>query len=268
MAKERLIDLIREAVSDVARNGFSLTLLKYWTVRLEQAALLFRDTSESERRLAKSLSGLFDRKTSGNALKKAHLSVSKTTLQVIAPRLRPLLTERIMASADLIRMNRNQSIDRTLERFAGWMSSVPVTGTSQNTKEVFTHIAKPLRSMSFEERRLFIDQGHKLIANVNYVIALQTDAIAGMWRHVHQAGYDGRPEHEARDGKWYVFRESWAHQDGFIGEGEGFIEDLDELPAMPVNCRCWFQFAQNLRDLPVSLLTAKGRTELESARTA
>lgn len=263
-----LADIIRQAVHDVVQNGFSWDRLKLWQGRIEMALQIYRSTTSSERRISKGLLDLFLRKTSPIALSKVHKGVDRITLSMIATRSRSLLDDRIMASADLIRLNRERSIARTLDRFSGWATSIPTTGSSQNVGETISHIAKPLRSMSFEERRLFIDQGHKLISNVNHVIALQTDAIAGMWRHVHQANYDGRPEHEALDGKWFVFKDGWAYREGFITKGDGFIEEIEEMPAMAPFCRCWMSYSRGLRTVPVSLLTAKGRKAFEEAKVS
>ncbi len=72
-------------------------------------------------------------------------------------------------------------------------------------------IAKPIRQLRYEERRVSIDQGHKLVSSINAVIAEQTQAIAMMWRsHWRQAGYDYRPDHKERDKRFYVVRGSWA----------------------------------------------------------
>lgn len=267
MAKERLIDLIRESVRDFVEKGWSLALMRFWQKRLEQSLFTYRDTSEPERRLAKSLSELFDRKTRPNALVKIHPGIDKFTLSRISPNLRGELDRRIMASADLIRLNRTQAIERTLQRFAGWSTSVPSTGSAiTDIRETAAHIAKPLRSLPFEERRLFIDQGHKMISNVQYTLALQTEAIAVRWNSQwRQINYDFREEHKERDGKVYALRGNWAIEAGFMNEGEGYLED-EELFGELINCRCFGTYYRNLRDLPTEMLTKKGREELERVR--
>jgi len=116
-----------------------------------------------------------------------------------------------------------------------------------------------MRSYSFEERRLYIDQGHRLIANVSAVIAEQTGAIGFFWRHVHQLNYDGRPEHEERDKKFYVIRDSWAMQRGLMKRGPNPYSDEIDMPAQKIFCRCWAEYADSLKDVPDENLTEKGR---------
>lgn len=269
MAKESLIDQIREAVRQFVEQGWTLSLMRYWQKKLEAALLGYRDTSESERRLAKSLSDLFARKTTPNALVKLQPGVDKVTLSRIALQLRPELDRRIMASADLIKLNRKQAIERTLQRFAGWSTSIPTGGSAvTDIRETVSHIAKPLRSMSFEERRLFIDQGHKMASNINYVLALQTEAIAVRWNsHWRQAGYDYRPDHKERDGKVYAIKGNWAIERGFMNKGAGYIEDEEMFGELPF-CRCFGTYYRNLRDLPDDMLTRKGREELERVKVS
>ena len=269
MAKERLIDLIREAVNQVVEQGWSLALMRTWQKRLQKALSEYRETSEAERRLAKSLSDVFARKTSPGSLVKMHPGVDKFTLARIAVQLRPELDRRIIASADLIKLNRQRAIERTLQRFAGWSTSIPPSGSSStDIRETVTHIAKPIRSMTFEERRLFIDQGHKMVANIQYVLALQTKAIAVRWNsHWRQAGYDYREDHKERDGKVYAIRDNWAIEAGYMTKGDGYIEDAEMFGELPF-CRCFGTYYRNLRDLPTDMLTMKGRDELERVKVS
>ena len=269
MAKERLIDLIREAVREIVEQGWSLALMRSWQKKIERALLDYRDTSFSERRLAKSLSDLFSRKTSPGSLAKVHPGVDKFTLSRISQSLRGELDRRILASADLIRLNRARAIERTLQRFAGWSTSIPSSGSAvTDIRETVSHIAKPLRSRSFEERRLYIDQGHKMISNIQYVLALQTEAIAVEWNsHWRQAGYDYRPDHKERDGKIYALKGNWAIEEGLMNKGAGYLEDMDTF-GEKINCRCFGTYLRNLRDLPADMLTKKGREALEKSRAS
>jgi hypothetical protein len=51
--------------------------------------------------------------------------------------------------------------------------------------------------VDYEARRVMIDQNHKLIANIDNVIATSNNAIAAEWHsHWRQAGYDYREDHK------------------------------------------------------------------------
>ena len=269
MAKERLIDVIRQAVHELTQNGWSAELALTWERRIRRALLGVEDTSDSERRLAKSLSDLFARKTKPDSLVRVHPGIDKVTLARIAPRLRGELDQRILASVNLIRLNRKKAIEQTLQRFAGWSTSIPSSGSSAiDVREAVSHIARPLRSRSFEERRLYIDQGHKMISNIQYVLALQTEAIAVEWNsHWRQAGYDYRPDHKERDGKIYALKGNWAIEEGLMNKGAGYLEDMDTF-GEKINCRCFGTYLRNLRDLPADMLTKKGREALEKSRAS
>ncbi|WP_249206361.1 hypothetical protein [Burkholderia multivorans] len=184
-----------------------------------------------------------------------------------ARRLRPELDKRVRASVDLIKLNRERAVEQMLQRFAGWTSSIPDGGSRAIEKpEVREDIAKSVRQLRYEERRVSIDQGHKLMSSINAVIAEQTQAIAMMWRsHWRQAGYDYRPDHKERDKRFYVVRGSWALQQGLITKGDGYLDEITQ-PAEEPFCRCYGVYVNNLRDLPPEMLTEKGRRALEETR--
>jgi len=269
MAKETLLDLIRQAVNDLMENGFTWDRMRDWQHRIEMALQTYGDTSAAERRIAKGLTDLFARKTSPAALEKVHPGVDRVTLRMIAEQHRGLLDERIMASIDLIRLNRERMVAKTLDRFSGWATSIPTGGSALKASESVSHIVKPLRSLSYEERRLHIDQGHKMIAAVNEVLGIQSGAIVMIWRsHYRQAGYDYREDHKERDGKVYAIRGNWAMEQGFMKLAGHEYTDQITAPAEEVNCRCFGIYLRNLRDLPAEMLTKKGKEELTRVKVS
>ena len=259
IAKVKLWDMLTQAVADMTKHGFdSPDRLQGWISKLRDAATQDAGTqAQAVQRLRLSLGVLYTRWVSNGAILKYHPGIERTTLKVIEPRLRAVLDRRILASADLIKLNREQAIEKTLSRFSGWATSIPSGGSKVVDRlDVKSHVAKTMRTASYETRRLEIDQGHKMLSNISAVIAEQTGAIAAKWRHVHQSGYDGRPEHEARDGVWFVLRESWATQRGYMKHGP--YSDSVPQPGEEVFCRCWWEYADSLVDVPDELLTVKG----------
>lgn len=262
-------DLVREYINEIAENGIpDATRIEKIMIELRRAAEReFTSEDAMNKALAGALETYFNRATSPARIAKTNPKVQRYTLAQIAPSLRQDLDRRIMANAQLIKLNRQQAIDKTLQRFSGWLSSVPVGGTEAiNKTEVLNDITKTEKQLKYETRRREIDQGHKLMAAIDATIADHSGAIAMEWRsHFRQAGYDYRPDHKERDKKVYAIRGSWAQEQGLINKGSGYTDEMT-APAEEVFCRCWGIYYTNLRDLPEDMLTEKGKRHLEDAR--
>jgi len=261
--------VLTDAMADFEAHGYdSQARLQYWMGRLREAALSSMvPEHQVEDRIRKALGQIFQRLKKGG-IAKYHAGVSRFTLENIAERARPELERRIRASADLIRLHRDQAIETTLRRFAGWASSIP-DGSRRGVekREAKTSIAKPLRQQSFEERRVAIDQGHKLAANINAVVAESNHAIAAEWHsHWRRKGYDYRKDHKERDGKIYVLRGNWAQQAGLMKAGPaGYLDEITQPGEEPF-CRCFVRYIYNIRNLPEDMLTQKGKAYLSGPK--
>lgn len=262
-------DLLREMIDYVAENGFDQSpRMSQMMASLRRAAeQSFITDSELQAKMRASLESYFKRSISKSRLKKNNKGVSTLNITRIMPTLRSELDRRIMANADMIKLNREQAIDKTLQRFSGWMTSIPPGGSRAiNKAEVREDISKTARQLKYEVRRREIDQGHKLMSAVDAVIAEQGGAIAMQWSsHWRQPGYDYRVDHKERDGKIYAIRGSWAHERGLINKGAGYTDEMT-APSEEIFCRCNGIYLYNLRDLPEDMLTAKGKEELERVR--
>lgn len=272
MASQSYYDVLTEAINDVAEHGFdSAERIAYWQGRLRLAAedAMVSD-AEMERMLREALQSIYTRLVDQGSLVQFHPGVSRFTLERIRPHLRRELDRRIMASADLIRLNRKQAVEKTLQRFAGWSTSIPAGGsTLVDRRRQKRDIRKSLTSLPFEQRRVLIDQGHKLTASINDVVATDAGALAAEWRsHWRQAGYDYRPDHKERDLRVYAVRGSWAMNQGLMVKGpNGYTDDITQ-PAEEPFCRCRYRYIYALRGLPEDMLTKKGQLSLQQARHA
>ena len=279
-------EVLAAAIADMAEFGFDqIERVDRWTRELRAAAERSLISPESlEQQLRDGLAGAYRKLVDEGGIFKMHPGIERFTLERIRPALRSELDRRIMASANLIKLNRAQAIEKTLQRFQGWSTSIPPGGVSGETKaEVKATVRKSLAALPFEERRVLIDQSHKLISAINGTLAADGGAIAGRWNsHYLQANYAYRPDHKERDyrqnnGQPFLIRDSWAHQAGLVKKGKlGYVDDVTE-PGVEPFCRCFYTFLYNLRDLPEEMLTAKGkdalasvqgREEVRSARTA
>jgi hypothetical protein len=263
-------ELLSIAIADIAEHGFdSSSRLEFWTKQLEEAAeRLLLPMHQMQGMMRNALVAIYARLVERGNIARYHVGIGHFTIQMIAPRLRAELDRRIIASAQLIKLNRERAIASTLARFAGWTTSIPAGGLDRAGKrEAKRAIRKALASLPFEERRVLIDQGHKLSGSLSNILATDGGAIALIWHsHWRQAGYDYREDHKERDGKVYAMRGNWALKSGLMKAGEAGYYDQITAVGEEVFCRCYAQYLYNLRDLPKAMLTAKGAEELERVR--
>lgn len=262
--------VMSEAIADMIDHGFdTMDRVDTWQAKIRKAAeASLLPEAELTDMLRDGLSDVYERLVGQGKIAERHPGVSRFTIEKMKPELRKLLDQRIMASANLIKLNRKQSIDKTLQRFAGWATSIPNGGTTQaKKKEVREGIRKSLVSLPFEERRVLIDQGHKLSAAISEVVAIGGQAIAARWRsHWRQPGYDYREDHRDRDQRIYLLRDTWATDAGLVKPGNnGYYDKITKAGEEPF-CRCFIVWIYALRDLPDDMLTVKGKKELDRVR--
>jgi hypothetical protein len=219
--------------------------------------------------LRQALGSIYKRLIDRGGIFHRHPGIDRFTLQRVRPALHAELERRIMASASLIKLNQTESVNKTLSRFQGWGTSIPTGGSDAvDRAAIMASAKKAMGSLPFEERRVIIDQGHKLNASLNDILATDGGAIAMIWHsHFRQAGYNYREDHKERDGEVYAIRGSWAQAKGLMKAGKAGYSDAITAPAEEVFCRCWGTYLYNLRDLPKDMLTAKGAEALKDART-
>lgn len=254
----------------MAAHGYdSVERIAYWTQRLrETAGQAMTPQYQMEQMLREVLADTYHQMIEKGQIGKFHQGVERFTIDKLRPELRAELDRRIMSSANLIKLNREDAIATTLRRFQGWATSIPKGGSRVVDKpDEKKDIRKAIKKVTFEERRVLIDQSAKLIASINDIIATDGGAIAAIWRHVgKRAGYDPRPEHLRRSGSVFLIRGSWAQKEGLVKPGKAGYTDQIEQPAEWVFCSCGYEYVYNLRDVPPEMLTAKGRKALEEVR--
>lgn len=258
-----LRDLIMEGLRKFAKAGYQDEFqLSDWLGRLHAALdLELPDDDESRVALSKTLHAIFDRDVR-NGIARRIPDIEPYTIDRVMPHMRAELDKRIYAGADLIKLNREAAIRKTLQRFSGWVSSVPPQGTSTNDlRDIANEMLKPIKQVKFEARRVAIDQGHKLSAAVAHVVAQQNGAIAGIWhdRGENDHGYDARPKHLARSKTIFLIRNSWAMDQGLIRRGVAQYTDDIEQPAELPYCSCFYEYITTPHDLPDEYLTTAGK---------
>lgn len=263
-------DVLSDAIEDVTLHGFdTVERIERWKRELRQAAEASLISAASlEQELRDALAKIYQRMVEQHGIFKYHPGVERFTLEKIKPSLRSELDRRIVASASLIKLNREEAISSTLRRFEGWSTSIQPGGVpAEKRVETKKNIRKSLKSLPFEERRVIIDQGHKLVSAISEIMASDGGAIAGRWRsNYRQPGYNYRKDHKERDDIIYLIRDSWAHRAGLVKRNkDGYYDDID-APGTAVFCRCYMIWIYSLRELPDDMLTAKGKEALAAAR--
>lgn len=255
--------ILAQAVTQIGENGYSSQAeLDRWLAQLREAARRFLGSDASvDAAMRDALGAVYAKMIDRGRIIELVPELRRFGLEIVKPRLRAELDRRILASADLIKLNRKAAIDKTLQRFTGWSTSIPPGGGGLLDKQtVKADIAKSVKDASFEARRVAIDQGHKLIANISELVASDNGAIAGVWdSHWRQANYDYRERHKKMDGKIYLVRDSWAAKQGLIKkDGHQYIDEIERPAELPF-CRCAYRWIVSPRRLPAEMLTEKGR---------
>ena len=261
MKLKSFTETVLAAIADLSEHGFdSISRLERWQLELTYAAERESQSNNAvDARLVDHLGRIYAQQiTRGGALKRHKIAAWR--LENISPKLRNELDRRIMAAAQLIRLNRAAMIQKTLQRFSGWATSLPIDGSlAVDKRDEAENIKKSFRSLPFEERRVIVDQSHKLKASIDDIIAKDNGAIAGIWRCRHTGNYTNRKDHLDRENKVYFVRDNWALRDGFAKlAGRQYMDEIT-IPAQEVYCSCVYVWIYAVRDLPEECWTAKAR---------
>ena len=261
-------DFIRQSLERVIRGGWTPELVAILASEYRRLVDDSEFNKTPQQAIEPYLNGLFKREIESGKLLKRNVGIDRFTFERIKPQFRQLLENRIKANIQLIKLERSNSIDVSTARFSGWLMSVDgVQEKLPPAKQLpaFQNITRPMREQkSYEHSRRSQDQGHKLIRSIDATIAEQGGAIAAIW-HAHQptAIYDARKEHWARDGKIYLYKNSPAMEKGLVKKGvNGYVEDITDPPALPINCTCYFSNIYSLNKLnriAPELLTTKAK---------
>jgi len=273
VAEPTFSQVLAAAMQDLEDRGYlSPEQITEWERLLAEAARRsFTPEAQMRAMLEKGLIGLYNDMVEKARVLRYHPGVPRFTLERIKPYLRAELDKRIMASLNLIRLNKDSVVLKMQQRFAGWATSIPAGGSDAVKKrEVREGVKKGIAGLRFEERRVLTDQGHKLVSSINAVLAQQGNAIAAVWKsHWHQANYDYREDHKDREIESlrapYLVRDSWAIKEGYVRKGAAKCTDEMTQPAEEPFCRCFYQYLYNIRQLPRDYLTPKGEEFLENA---
>lgn len=261
-----LYEVLTDAINYYVEKGWdSEKSLLSWSQKLRVAASRESPSNDVTR---KHLTSIYSRLViDGGALRdQPPDGPTKVTLDKIKPDLRKELDKRIFASANLIQLNREQAIERTVQRFQGWVTSIPPDGVSEVDKnEQKAAFRKSVTDLDYISRRVAIDQGHKLASNVKYLLSIQGGAIGFRWHSPwRRPGYNYREDHKQRDTLIYLVRDSWAVAQGLIKPVNGYYDEITAA-GEEVFCSCQVFPIYAPQKLPDEFLTEKGKREFNRA---
>lgn len=269
-SRKTFFQILTDAINYFAERGYSSQEeLNRWARLLKEAMeRQLGSPVHSEEAIKQALKSVYSRQMVNHGILKTNSGVSKFSVDMLKPAVKRELERRMLASANLIKLNRQEAITMTLRRFQGWATSIPKGGSlAVDIRKEKAAIRKPLSKVTFQERRVIIDQSQKFAASINAAVANDNGAIAATWRsRWRTAGYDYRKDHKERDGKVYAIADNWAIRQGLMKVGEaGYTQDITQ-PAEEVFCQCRYTYIYSIDNLPKEMLTEKGRKFLESIK--
>lgn len=269
-SRKSFYQVLTEAINHFATHGYtSQSELERWVKLLKDSINRhLGGTAQYETAIRRSLKNIYSRQMVSKSALKQNAGVSAFSVDLLKPTVRRELERRMLASTNLIKLNRQEAVATTLRRFQGWATSIPKGGSDAvDIRKEKAAIRKPLSKVTFQERRVIIDQSQKFAASINASIASGNGAIAATWHsRWRTAGYDYREDHKDRDGKVYAIADNWAIRQGLMKVGShGYTQDMTQ-PAEEVFCQCRYTYIYSIDYLPDDMLTEKGRKLLESIK--
>ncbi len=263
---------VTAAIRHFQRFGFtSQAELDEWVQRLRRAALLKLQTPEqTEREITAALHARYTQAVTKGGLERQMPALPRFTIEKVKPQLRRELDRRISVSASLIKLNRDEAISTTMRRFQGWATSIPPGGSKiVDVKDEKDNVRRALTNLPFHERRVVIDQTHKLVDAITNIVAVEGGAIAARWHSPwRRQGYAARKDHKSRDELVFAIRDCWAIQKGLMKAGPNGFTDQIERPGEFVFCSCTYEYLFYLTSLPLDMLTKAGMYTLPIRSTA
>lgn len=206
--------------------------------------------------------------------KKNNKGLSTYSLKDLRPKFKKQLDQRVQNSFNWIKNKDDELKQKLASKFMSW-----VTIDSEDTRGSTTSKQSLLNFLDFakendiaEEHALFVlrDQASKMRASFDMIVAEENGAIGGVWINRGDKRVVGNPDglypygnkahndHWDRGGKFFIFKNSWAYQKGFV-KGEKYEDLEDGGVGVAINCRCRLEMIYDLRDVPIENLTKKGK---------
>lgn len=204
-----------------------------------------------------------------------HKGITKASINDLKPKFRKEIEDRVKISFNLMKNQEDELKQKIASRFINWVSidSKEVRGNTTSKQSLLNFLDFAKENSIAEDHAKFIlqDQTRKMIANLDDLVARENNAIGGIWHNRQDRRVVGNPQgiyphaeskahgnHWEREGKFYIFKDSWAYQKGYV-KGELYDNLEDGGVGVAIGCRCRLEFIYDLRDVPYENLTKKGK---------
>jgi hypothetical protein len=210
--------------------------------------------------IRKKLEGAVKRAFSASSIKRKHPKIEEWSILSMRPEMQAALDQRTWEALALARGRRDIEVDESMQRFLGFVSSVPSAGMEEVKKlrmeaeRIAGPVAKP-----WSAKHIAVDQTNKLIGNLNHTIATGSAAIGGFWDALKgEIPRDNRENHLGwgKDELFFSIRGNWAEEKGWVNKpgekgttspvayfGDAYGEpthpkanDNVVMPGMAINC--------------------------------
>ena len=136
MTTESFFDVLTRAARHFQTHGYiSKDELEDWLRQIDRAMRAsLTPQYVLEKMMRDTLGSVYERLVERGGVLRANPGVERWTLERIKPSLRAELDRSILASANLIKLNREEAITKTIRRFSGWATSIPAGGSKATDK--------------------------------------------------------------------------------------------------------------------------------------
>ena len=197
-------------------------------------------------------------------------SSSGSHIAKIFDTLLPSITERFRWCVENYRSQADTYLSYQIGQFQvmlrGFLEKVPVNGTKDKTiKSEIVGIKKELRYLVKWDRLFYTYKARSLSSEIENIFAIAENPIAAIWNYSNldaRGEYKNTYNHEQRDGQVYAVRGSWAIEKGLMMCGAAGYLDKISKPGQELGCMCSLKWVTSVRSLPDSMITGKGRSEL------
>lgn len=219
--------------------------------------------------------GMPTRVISGGGENKAqNVSSSGSHIAKIFDTLLPSITEQFKWCVENYRSQAEIYLSDQIEQFQvilrGFLEDVPIGGTKdKEIKSRIVEIKKELRQLARWNRLFYSYKAISLSAEIERLFVLAGNPLAAIWHYSDmdaQGEYQKTYNHQQRGGQVYAIRASWAIEKGLMKVGPaGYLDEISG-PGQEIGCMCSLQWVMDVRSLPDSMITGKGRSELDRVK--
>ena len=190
------------------------------------------------------------------------------------PTLLPSIMERFDWCVETYGVQSKLYFDYQLSQFQEllrtFLEEVPAGGSRDKAlKSRISEIKSELRALIKWDQLFDIYKQGNFAAEVEYVFKLESNPIAAVWRyssHDEEGEYQKTYNHKQRDGHFYTVRSNWALEKALMKVGpDGYLDEISR-PQQELGCMCYLTWIYHLRDLPNSMVTELGTSELTRVR--